>query len=257
VDHLRIGRSLRALRRRRRARQEDVARAARLSQSTISRIELGELGGVTLDSLGRVASSLGARVDVGIRWHGEGLDRLLDEAHAALVERVVVALTARGWVVATEVSFSIFGERGSVDVLAWHPLTSVLLVVEAKSVVPDVQATIHALDRKQRLGRVIARDRGWAPVAVARLLVVADQRTARRRIDEHATTFGVAFPLRGGELQRWLRRPRPSPVSGLWFLPLTHGAGGRQRIRRRSPSRDAGPRSRAQGSTGSATGIVD
>ena len=54
---------------------------------------------------------------IALRWHGEELDRLLDEAHARLVDEVVRRSTVLGWVVAVEVSFSRYGERGSIDVL--------------------------------------------------------------------------------------------------------------------------------------------
>ena len=37
---------------------------------------------------GRAAAALGATVDLRLRWNGEQLDRLLDEAHAHLVELV-------------------------------------------------------------------------------------------------------------------------------------------------------------------------
>jgi transcriptional regulator with XRE-family HTH domain len=241
--------ALRALRRRKRLRQRDLASTVDVSQQTISRAERGQLGGLTVATLEAIASELGASLDIVVRWNGEGLDRLLDEAHAALVDQIV-ATQRLGWEVATEVSFNVFGERGSVDVVAWHSSTQVLLVVEAKSVVPDVQATLTAIDRKQRLGRAIVRDRGWRPTAVARLLVIAEHRTARRRVDQHASTFASAFPARGVELRQWLRRPTSEAVSGLWFLAVTRGASAmrsdRARERVRVP-RERGPRPSGRG----------
>jgi putative transcriptional regulator len=239
MDHARIGLSLRVLRRRRKIRQRDLAAAVGVSQPTISRAERGELRGLTVATLEAIASELGVSLDIVVRWRGEGLDRLLDETHAGLVDQIVGTLSGLGWEVATEVSFNIFGERGSVDVVAWHPPTRMLLVVEAKSVVPDVQATLTGIDRKQRLGRTIVRDRGWRPVAVSRLLVIAEHRTPRRRVDQHAATFASAFPVRGVELRRWLRKPASEAVSGLWFLPVTREAsamrGDRARERVRVP----------------------
>jgi len=81
--------------------------------------------------------------------------------------------------VATEVSFSIRGERGSIDVLAFHPATATLLVIEVKSLVPDVQATFVTPDRKTRLASEIARGRGWRPSRLGRLLVVVGPRVSR------------------------------------------------------------------------------
>jgi hypothetical protein len=149
---------------------------------------------------------------------GRNLDRLLDADHARLVEQIVRHLGLAGWACATEASFSLFGERGSIDVLAYHAGRGVVLVVEAKSTVPDVGGMLMTLDRKTRLAPAIARDRGWPAQHVARLLVIAESGTARRRIAAHRATFEAAFPLRGRTMTRWLSEPNGS-VSGLWFLP--------------------------------------
>src|SRR4029079_9408021 len=112
-------------------------------------------------------------------WNGEGLDRLLDQAHAGLVDQLVIRLRAAGWVADVEASFSIRGERGSIDVLGYHEATGIVLVTEVKSVVPDSQATVYGLDRKARLAPEIARQRGWTCRGVARLLVIGDSSTSR------------------------------------------------------------------------------
>lgn len=239
MDALRLGRQFRALRIRRRLRQSDLAPLARLSRTKVSRIERGQILNMTLGDLDRAAAALGASLNVSLRWRGELLDRLMDEGHARLVELVVGMLRAAGWEVAVEVSYSIWGERGSIDVLAFHRLTGIVLVIEVKSVVPDNQAMLHALDRKTRLATQIARERGWECRHVARILVVGSSPTARRRVARLASTYETAFPVRGGELRRWLREPA-GPVSGLLFLSNAHGMrtsaapGDRERVRRRS-----------------------
>jgi hypothetical protein len=129
----------------------------------VARIEQGAASRLTVGTLERVAAAVGARVVCRLSWNGEALDPLLDESHADVVERTVRLLQASGWVVATEVSFNIYGDRGAVDILAFHSAAAVLLVVEVKSVVPDLQATLATLDRKVTLGRPIASARGWTP----------------------------------------------------------------------------------------------
>jgi hypothetical protein len=149
------------------------------------------------------------------------------------VEVVVTFLRASGWEVAVEVSYSIWGERGSIDILANHRLTGIVLVVEVKSVVPDSQAM---LDRKTRLAGQIAKERGWAVRGVARLLVIGSSATSRRRIARLATTYDVAFPARGREVRPWLRRPAGT-TSGLLFVApaqgvrTNHDATARERVR--------------------------
>ena len=222
MDGVRLGRQFRALRVRKRQRQEDVGAAARLSRSKVSRIERGQLTGVTIHDLAHVAIALGATLDVRLRWNGELLDRLMDEGHAQLVEVVVAMLRVIGWEVAVEVSYSIWGERGSIDILAYHPLSGIVLVIEVKSVVPDSQAMLHALDRKTRLARQIAEERGWCVRGVARLLVIGASATSRRRVSRLASTYGSSFPDRGPAVRAWLRRPA-GPMSGLLFVAYAQG----------------------------------
>jgi transcriptional regulator with XRE-family HTH domain len=232
VDMVRFGRGIRALRIRRRWRQVDLAAAASLSRSTIGRIEVGNGGSIPAGKLDAVAQALGARTDLRLSWNGEALDRLLDSAHAAIVELVVARLRRAAWEVATEVTFWIHGERGSMDVLAWHAAAQIVLVVEVKSVVPDVQGMLSALDRKVRLAPKVARERGWSPLGVSKLLVIGESRTGRRRVAAHEQTFLNAFPSRAIEVRRAIQLPDArEPLRGLLFLSPAHGVGTRHRVR--------------------------
>src|SRR5438309_2150340 len=169
MDAVRLGLSLRALRIRRGWRQSDLGARVRVSHGTISNAERGRVGSLSVDTLARIVAALDARLDVTVRWRGEQLDRLLDEAHARLVESVVSLLVRWGWEVGVEVTFATYGERGSIDILAWHQSTGILLVIEVKTVMPDAQAMLATFDRKVRLAPGIAAERGWAVSAVARL----------------------------------------------------------------------------------------
>lgn len=175
---------------------------------------------------------------VRLDYNGEALDRLLDADHATLVEAIVANMTATGWTCSPEVTFAIDGERGSVDVLAWHAATRMVLVVEAKTVAPDLQATFATLDRKARLGRRIAQRQGWEAAAVGRLLVIREGRTARRRVADHGATFAAHLPDRSVAIRRALRAPDAArPLRGLWFLPLMPHAHARHRITSRRTGR--------------------
>ena len=240
MDAIRLGLSLRALRIRRGLRQLDVAAKAGVSRSSVSAIERGAIGRVALATLARVASVLGADVDVRVRWRGEQLDRLLDEGHARLVDTMARRLRGLGWEVAVEVTFSIRGERGSIDLLAFHPTSRALLIGEIKSVMPDFQATVATHDRKARLGNEIARQRGWSAGSTSRLLVIEAGSTARDRVRRLAAAMTAAYPARGAAVRAWLRNPGEA-ISGLLFVRSASGDGvpwsatGRQRVRR--PSR--------------------
>jgi transcriptional regulator with XRE-family HTH domain len=241
MDLTRFGRGILALRQRRGWRQEDLAAAAGVARSVAGRVERGLTHGVTVDALAAVAEAVGARVSIRLVWQGEDLDRLLDSAHASLVEAVVRRLVRLGWEVATEVTFSHYGERGSIDVLAYHPFLRVLIVIEVKSVVPDMQAMQAALDRKVRLAPAIARERGWDPVAVARMLVLAESSVNRRRVASHEAQLRTTMPARTRAIVRWVTNPTMTPASGIWFLATVLPEDGkrqrRSRIRvRRAPA---------------------
>lgn len=235
VDDLRLGRIARALRHRRGWRQSDVAAASQLSQDAISRIERGRIAALPLAKLRRAAAALDADIRVTLHWRGGELDRLIDEGHAHLVGRTVELLKGIGWHVRTEVSFSIFGERGSIDVLAWHASTRTLLVVEIKTELTTVEETIRRHGAKARLGPQIAAEQlGWRAASVGRLLVLPDLSTPRRRVERHAPVLAAAYPDRGIALRKWLGEPDRA-ASGLMFIRSDRGrtAGpiGRKRIR--------------------------
>jgi hypothetical protein len=122
-----------------------------------------------------------------------------------------------GWVVRPEVSFSHFGERGVIDVLAWHSATRSLLVIELKTEIVDVGELLGTLDRKLRNARDVARLLGWEPTTVSALLVVGSSDRNRRRVVAHAATFEAALPDRGMRLRVWLRRPSER-LRGLMFF---------------------------------------
>ncbi len=236
MDDVRVGRTLRALRHRLGWRQVDVAIAADLTGDDVSRAELGRMHDVR--KLRRHGAALGAEVAVTVRWRGGEVDRLLDGGHAALATAVTEMLVDLGWEVHPEVSYSIFGERGSIDLLAWHALSRTLLVIEIKTELTSMEATLRKLDEKTRLAPQIAADRfGWRPERGAHLLVLPAVSTPRRQVARHAALLDRSFPLRADAVRAWLRRPTGA-MGGVLFVPVarsTRGRNGgvnRQRVRR-------------------------
>ena len=229
MSDFRLGRIARALRHRLDRRQADIAGRAGVSQDSVSRVERGDVDRVTVGKLRRILAAVDAELVLQVRWRGGELDRLLDEGHATLVGTVAEILAALGWEVRLEVSYSVYAERGSIDVLGWRLGSRHLIVVEVKTEIASVEETLRRHDSKVRLGARIAGERfGWTPRVVARLLVVPSGSTVRRRIARHDGIFSRAYPLRGRELRAWLREPAAS-AGGLMFLSLTHGVRGRRR----------------------------
>jgi transcriptional regulator with XRE-family HTH domain len=203
---------------------------AGVSPSLVSRIERGDLEPVAIGTLRKVASAVGVSVEPSLRWRGVELAKLLDERHAALVRDVAARLSALGWDVRPEITFAIGRESGSVDVLAWLPVARAVLVVEVKSLVPDLQETLAALDRKRRLARNLAEQLGWQPVLVGCVLVLPDEGQARLAVHRHEATLSAALPARTVEIRHWLARPS-GDLRGIWFLHIDTGGGANQKPR--------------------------
>jgi transcriptional regulator with XRE-family HTH domain len=226
-----IGWALRSLRRRKGWRQVDLAARVGVSQPAVSAAECGRLDEISLSTLRRLFEACGGDLVVTVRWRGGELDRLLDRAHAELVERIARRLTQLGWEVFVEVSFSRYGERGSIDILGWHAHSLTALIVEVKASISGVEETLRRHDVKVRLAPVIVYERlGVRPTRVARLLIAPDTSTIRRRIEDHAETFRRAYPARGREVTRWLKGPA-GPMAGILLLREAAARPARRRVR--------------------------
>jgi transcriptional regulator with XRE-family HTH domain len=209
VDDQRIGTIVRAVRIKRRWRQIDLARKAGASSSTISRIERGHFDRLSTRTLRAVAAALDIRLELVARWRAGDLDRLLNARHSQLHELVAESFRSRylAWTLAPEVSFSIYGERGVIDLLAWNAATRSLLVIELKTDIADVNELMGTFDRKVRLAWSIGADRGWDALDVSGWVIVAPGRTNRERIAAHGAVLRAAFPMDGRGIDAWLRRP--------------------------------------------------
>lgn len=212
-----MGRMLRALRRRRGWRQLDLARRAGVSQSHVSAVERGHLGTSSLRTLRLLFEALEARLELVPSWRGAELERLLDADHARLVSAVARRLERLGWQPLLEVSYSEYGERGSIDVLALNARRRACFVIEVKTAVASSEAVGRKLDEKARLAPgIVERRLGWRPTAVGRAVVLAESMRLRRLVAREATLSRM-FPASSAGLRAWLRRPAGS-IAGLWFL---------------------------------------
>ena len=230
MDDTRFGRLVRVLRQRRGWRQADLATRARLGRTVVSDLERGQIDRTSLATVRQIVGVFGLSAELVVHGLGADLDRVLDERHAALLGSASKWLLGLGWMVVAEVSYSEWGERGSIDLLCWHAQTASLLVIEVKTELVSVEATLRKHDEKARLGPKLARDRfGWQAQTVSRLLVFPDDRRERTRVEAHGSVLASADPSRAYDARRWCRSPS-GPMAGLVFL----AAGGTPRSPARS-----------------------
>ncbi len=237
-----VGAALRLVRRRRGWTQEDLAGAAGVCQATVSRIERGHLRTLAVQRIREVLAALDMQLDLAPRWRGADLDRALNAGHNAMHEALARQFSGLPeWATRPEVSFSHWGERGVIDMLAWHDPTRTLLVVELKTDLVDPGGLIAQVDRYQRLAPVVARQLGWEAVAASSWVVVADDESNRHRLSDHLALLRGRFPLDGRSIESGLGRPTV-PIEALSFVRIEgHARVPRRGGRRTSVSRPARP----------------
>jgi hypothetical protein len=142
---------------------------------------------VALGVLARVLEALDARLLTKVVWRGGELDRLLDADHSALQEAWSRRKArAGGWISRQEVTYNIYGERGSIDDLAYHPATRALVVSELKT---------ESTTRRRRSRKWIRRS-GWrvrSRCASAGRSIEWCRASSSRR---HGRTVVASMPLR-------------------------------------------------------------
>jgi transcriptional regulator with XRE-family HTH domain len=230
VNAERIGRLARALRIQAGLVQADLATRAGVGRRAVSMIECGQARRLPLGTIERILGGVDARLDLRLLWNGPELDRLLDAGHAALAALVKRRLERWGWLVRVEVSYSRYGERGRMDLLAFRPSTRTLLVIELKTELVDVQALLGSLDAKARLARHVAERFAWDARSVVPAIVFAEHRTTRERLQRLAPLFD-RYALRGRAAISWTRHPTDLPTGLLWFVTVPDASRSRQRQR--------------------------
>jgi len=224
MDDRRVGALIRAVRVRHGWRQDDLASAAGVSSSAISRAECGHLDELSLVALRAIAGALDIRLEFAPWWRGGDLDRIVNAGHTAMHEAVARRFASLpGWTTEAEVTFSIYGERGSIDLLGFHAGRRALIVVELKTEIPDPPGVVAQVDRYARLAGRVATDRGWdvAPGLVSRWVVVGESSMTRRQVARHQAMMRNAFPADGRAIDGWLADPR-RPISCLSFISPDH-----------------------------------
>lgn len=221
-DDERLGELFRVLRRRQGLTQEQISIATTVPVRDIARLEAGLASELVYGRIRRDFAEVDGRVRINAWWKGAAADRLLDERHAELSERASVVMSRSQWIVPSEVTFSEFGERGSIDLFGHRFDRLAIAVCEVKSTFGSLEGTNRSLDAKARLAPKLCRDRfGWTPSFVGRFVIVPDMATARRVVATHRQTMDALYPARSREIRAWFKNPDRS-LSGIWFLSDPH-----------------------------------
>jgi hypothetical protein len=214
----RLGRLIRLMRLQAGQTQVELSQAAHVPLRDLKRLEAGRAGDVRLGRIRDVIGAMAGRARLAAWWNGAAADQLLDARHARLTERGVVYLASYRWTPHVEVSFSEFGEHGSIDILAVHETALAVAVCEVKSALGSLEETNRILDMKERLAPTLVYKRfGWRPRVVGRILIVPRDSSIRRVIEAHPATMDQVYPARGRDVRAWLRSPA-TPLRAIWFV---------------------------------------
>lgn len=180
--------------------QRELSRRSGVSQAHICRIEQGRAADVQVGVLDRLFGVLGVRY-----WLGTELPHVTrpqsDFVHARCSASVSRRLATSGWLVEREVEIGGDQSRGWIDILAFHPGSGMLLVIEVKTEVHDLGAIERTLSWYRREALRAARRLGWHPRSIGSALLILQSRANDDRSVTSGEAFAAGFPGRAAALQ--------------------------------------------------------
>ncbi len=207
-----LGRTIRDLRRALGWSQHELGRRAGVSQARVSRLERGPARGTSVEHAERLVAAMGGR----LTWTMDApvladRRRQHDAGHVRCVAYVMARLRAVGWQVATEVEVGSDRSRGWIDLLAWHPGTHVLLIIEVKTELHDLGAIQRQLGWYEREAWPAARRLGWWPTRATSALLLLATRAMDERVAENRRAFDQDFSGRAPALSAMVDGAIPEP----------------------------------------------
>jgi transcriptional regulator with XRE-family HTH domain len=187
------GAELRDSRRRRHWTQRQLGQRAGVSQTTISRMERGLGGPLTVDTWQRVFNALGRRLI--LEGGRDPIEEPQDAAHLALQELVLRLGRGAGYAGSFELSLRSTDRSRSTDVGLRDDRRRLLVLIECWNVFGDIGAAARATTTKVREAEAFAIAVGGdRPHRVASCWVVRATRRNRGIVDRYPEVFATRFP---------------------------------------------------------------
>ena len=178
----------------------EVAARVGLTPSYIARVERGRAN-PTIGAVESLFDALGIEVDWQLRgpvFIGDA--RRGDVVHARCLSYAQRRLEAAGWHVAREVEVVHGRHHAWIDLLAFHPATRTLLIVECKTRAEDAGAIERQVTWYERVAMEQARALGWEAVRTMTWLLVLASDEAETDLARHREAFATSFPRRAREM---------------------------------------------------------
>ncbi len=195
--------------------QRIVAGRADVPQSSVSAIEAGGAGRLSLDTSLRILDALGVEVRMHLNSPVvRGRSRRQDAVHAWTPGRVGERLRRVGWEGVDEAGVGSGRIQGYIDLLAHRPSDGAVIVVEVKTEIRDLGAIVRTLRWCAEEAPAAARRDGWRPRRVVVALVVLDSRACEEELHTAADAVRGAFPADPRAFGDWLIDSSASAPTG-------------------------------------------
>lgn len=197
----RLGAQVRAARRVRHLTQAALGERAGVSRASVSRLELGRGGGLTLDAWQRISLAAARPMVVNLQQPTDG--DTADAGHLGIQELVLRLGRAAGYRGSAELPTKPNEPWRSIDVALLDDARRRLAVVECWNSIGDIGAAARTSNRKQAEGEALAAAR-WGDRAHTVGLVWVVRATARNRalVARYPEVFAARFP---GSSAAWVR----------------------------------------------------
>jgi HTH-type transcriptional regulator/antitoxin HipB len=195
-----LGRAVRVARRRRRLTQAQLGGAVGLSQTEVSRLELGEGSGAPIRTWLGLAVALGLRH--GFELARDPLEDAVDAGHLAIQELLMRYAAATGCSGTFELPIHLADPAHSIDVFVRDDSRRCLVVEEAWNSIGDIGAGARTFDRKLAAAAELAIVLGGErPYAVHGVWVVRATARNRALVFRYPEVFARRFP---GSSRAWM-----------------------------------------------------
>ncbi len=213
----RLGADVRSGRRRRGLTQASLGLRAGVSRMTVSRVERGAGGGVTVDAWQRVAGAIGRPLIASLQRDLDG--ETADAGHLAVQELVLRLGRSAGFQGRFELATRPAEPWRSADIGLIDDVRRRMILVECWNTIGDVGAACRGSTRKQAEMRALAAAR-WGSAAGPVSLVWVVRSSARNRaiVARYPEVFAARF---AGSSVAWSAvlsdgRPAPTAPGLLW-----------------------------------------
>lgn len=197
---LREGDKVRRARKRRHWRQRQLAAKTRLAQSTISELERGSGGTLSLETWQQVAMVLGLPLD--LKLGRDAMEEPADAGHLDIQELVLRLGRACGYGRTFELAAKPDDPSRSTDVGLADDLNRRLIQVECVNSFGSINASIRSADRKRAEAEALAVALGHRePYSVHQVWVVRATRRNRALLARYPELFAARF---AGSSRAWV-----------------------------------------------------